>query len=55
MTAFTQQYSFKLPAWGRVLVFAAYGAGVAVMYWFRGYARLYEIVFIPAAGLRPSR
>ena len=49
MTAFTQQYSFKLPAWGRVLVFAAYGAGVAVMYWFRGYARLYEIVFIPVA------
>jgi hypothetical protein len=49
MTAFTQQYSFKLPPWGRALVFIAYGAGVAVMYWFRGYQRLYEIVFIPVA------
>jgi hypothetical protein len=49
MTAFTQQYSFKLPWWGRALVFAAYAAGVGVMYWFRGYAKLYEIVFIPVA------
>ena len=49
MTAFTQQYSFKLPAWGRGLVFLAYGAGVAVMYWFRGYGKLYEILFIPVA------
>ena len=49
MTAFTQQYSFKLPAWGRGAVFAVYGAGVLVMYWFRGYGRLYEILFIPAA------
>ncbi|HET6485576.1 MAG TPA: hypothetical protein VFH83_04100 [Spirochaetia bacterium] len=49
MTAFTQQYGFKLPPWGRVAVFATYGAGVAVMYWFRGYARLYEVLFIPAA------
>jgi hypothetical protein len=49
MTAFTQQYSFPLKAWGRVLVFALYGAGVAVMYWYRGYERLYEIVFIPVA------
>jgi hypothetical protein len=49
MTAFTQQYSFKLPVWGRALVFAAYAAGVGVMYWFRGFAKLYEILFIPAA------
>ena len=49
MTAFTQQFGFKLPAWGRALVFAAYAAGVGAMYWFRGYARLYEILFIPAA------
>ena len=49
MTAFTQQFGFKLPTWGRALVFVLYAAGVAVMYWFRGYQRLYEILFIPAA------
>jgi hypothetical protein len=49
MTAFTQQYSFPLKPWARALVFGAYAAGVAVMYWFRGYARLYEILFIPTA------
>jgi hypothetical protein len=49
MTAFTQQYSFKLRPWARALVFTAYAAGVGVMYWFRGYNRLYEILFIPAA------
>ncbi len=49
MTAFTQQYSFKLKPWARALVFAAYAAAVGVMYWFRGYGRLYEVLFIPAA------
>lgn len=49
MTAFTQQYSFKLPAWGRALVFASYAAGVGVLYWFRGYGKLYEVLFIPVA------
>jgi hypothetical protein len=49
MTAFTQQYSFKLPAWGRALVFVAYAALVGVLYWFRGYNRLYEVLFIPVA------
>jgi len=49
MTAFTQQFGFKLPKWGRVLVFAAYAAGVGVMYGFRGYGRLYEVLFIPVA------
>jgi hypothetical protein len=49
MTAFTQQYSFKLKPWARALVFGAYAAGVGVMYWFRGYNKLYEILFIPAA------
>ena len=49
MTAFTQQYSFDLKPWGRAIVFAVYAAGVAVLYWYRGYARLYEILFIPAA------
>jgi len=49
MSAFTQQYSFKLKPWARALVFAAYAAGVGVMYWFRGYDRLYEVLFIPAA------
>jgi hypothetical protein len=49
MTAFTQQYGFKLATWARVAVFTVYAAGVGVMYWFRGYDRLYEILFIPAA------
>jgi hypothetical protein len=49
MTAFTQQYGFKLPGWARALVFAAYAAAVGLMYWHRGYGRLYEILFIPAA------
>jgi len=49
MTVFTQQYSFSLKPWARGLIFAAYGAGVAVMYWFRGYEKLYEVLFIPAA------
>lgn len=49
MTVFTQQYGFKMPTWGRVLVFAIYAAGVGILYWYRGYARLYEVLFIPAA------
>ncbi len=49
MTAFTQQYGFTLPAAGRALVFGIYAAGVAVMYWFRGYQHLYEVLFIPAS------
>jgi hypothetical protein len=49
MTAFTQQYGFTLKPWARALVFAVYAAGVGVMYWFRGYNHLYEILFIPAA------
>ena len=49
MTVFTQQYGFKLPVWARVAVYAVYAAGVGVMYWYRGYGKLYEIVFIPLA------
>ncbi len=49
MTAFTQQFGFRLPPWARALVFVFYASGVAAMYWFRGYARLYEVLFIPAA------
>jgi hypothetical protein len=49
MTVFTQQFGFKLKPWVRALIFAAYAVGVAVMYRFRGYAKLYEILFIPAA------
>lgn len=49
MTVFTQQFSFRLPWWGRALTFAAYAAGVVVMYVGRGFGRLYEILFIPVA------
>ncbi len=49
MTVFTQQFGFRLPWWGRALVFAAYAAGVGVMYAQRGFGRLYEVLFIPVA------
>jgi hypothetical protein len=49
MTVFTQQFGFRLPWWVRALIFAAYAAGVGVMYTQRGFGRLYEILFIPVA------
>jgi hypothetical protein len=49
MTVFTQQFGFRLPWWGRALIFAAYAAGVGVMYAERGFGRLYEVLFIPVA------
>jgi hypothetical protein len=49
MTVFTQQFGFRLPWWGRALIFAAYAAGVGVMYTQRGFGRLYEVLFIPVA------
>jgi hypothetical protein len=49
MTAFTQQFGFKLRPWARALVFAAYAGAVAWMYSIRGYERLYEVLFIPVA------
>ena len=49
MTVFTQQFGFRLPWWGRALIFAAYAAGAGVMYAERGFGRLYEVLFIPVA------
>lgn len=49
MFAFTGQYSFRMPGWGRAMVFALYGAIVIGLYSQRGFGRLYEVTFIPAA------
>jgi hypothetical protein len=49
MFAFTGQYSFKLPVWGRALVYAAYGALVVGLYAWWGFGHFYTITFIPAA------
>lgn len=49
MLVFTGQYGFKLNAWARAGIFAAYGAAVVGLYAWRGFGRLYEISFIPTA------
>jgi hypothetical protein len=49
MFAFTGQYSFKLPKWAHRLILAAYAALVVALYSWRGFGRIYEILFIPAA------
>lgn len=46
---FTGQYGFKLPRSTRALIFAGYAALAALVYSFRGYNRLFEIMFIPIA------
>jgi hypothetical protein len=43
----TQLFGLKVPAWVRLLVIAGYLTGVAAVYYFRGYERLFEICFIP--------
>jgi hypothetical protein len=49
MFAFTGQYSFRMPKWGRALVYSGYAALVAVLYALRGFSHLYEVTFIPFA------
>jgi hypothetical protein len=49
MFAFTGQYSFRMPRWGRALVFILYAALVAGLYSQRGFGRIYEVSFIPVA------
>lgn len=49
MFAFTGQYSFRMPRWGRMTVIALYVALVAGLYSQRGFGRLYEVTFIPVA------
>ena len=49
MFAFTGQFGLKLRPWARALALAGYAALAAVLYGWRGYARLYEITFIPTA------
>jgi hypothetical protein len=49
MFAFTGQYSFRMPRWGRALVFILYAAIVLGLYSQRGFGKLYEVSFIPVA------
>lgn len=49
MFAFTGQYSFRMPKWGRALVYVLYAALVLGLYSQRGFARIYEVSFIPVA------
>lgn len=49
MTFMTYQYGIKLPSWLYKFNWALYVILVAVLYYFRGYDKLYEISFIPAA------
>ncbi len=49
MFVFTGQYSWKMPRWGRAIVFAGYGALIAVLYSWWGWNRLYTVAFIPVA------
>lgn len=46
---FTGQYGFKLFRPMRALVFISYGVVGALVYYFRGYNRIFEILFIPTA------
>jgi len=43
----TQLFGLKLPTAVRLLAIGLYAAAVAVVYYFRGYERLYELTFIP--------
>ena len=49
LTVFTQIHGLKLPGWARYLILALFLGGIAAAYSFRGWERIYEIVFIPAA------
>jgi hypothetical protein len=43
----TQLFGLKMPAVFRVIAIVLYAIGVGVVYYFRGYAKLFEITFIP--------
>ena len=45
----TGQFGFKMKSWARAATFTGFALAAAAVYAFRGYARLYEIAFIPAA------
>ncbi len=49
MFAFTGQYSLKMPRWAYALVLALYAALVLGLYSQRGFGKIYEVAFIPAA------
>jgi hypothetical protein len=49
MFVFTGQFGLKIPRWGRALIFAAYAAAVIGLFAWRGFSRIYEVAFIPAA------
>jgi hypothetical protein len=45
----TGQFGFRLKPIGRAVVFGVYALSAALVYGYRGYARLFEITFIPVA------
>ncbi len=47
MFVFTQMHGFKFSLKGKITILALYVCGIAIAYWFRGYAKLYELTFIP--------
>lgn len=49
MAVMTYQYGLKLPSWVYKLNWVLYIILAAVLYYFRGYNKLYEISFIPVA------
>ncbi|MEM5947202.1 hypothetical protein WKV44_01470 [Spirochaetia bacterium 38H-sp] len=49
MAVMTYQYGIKLPSWVYKLNWIVYIALVAVLYYQRGYSKLYEVSFIPVA------
>ena len=49
MFAFTYVYGLTKKKVLHVITLAAYAAAAGVMYYFRGFDRLYEVTFIPVA------
>jgi len=49
MYVLTGQFGFKMTKLQRFFVFAIYALAAVVVYYFRSYNRLFEIVFIPLA------
>ena len=49
ITVLTHVHGLKLPGWSKYVILAAFLGGMAVAYSFRGWERIYEIVFIPSA------
>jgi hypothetical protein len=49
MTVFTHIHGLRLKEWVKYVILAAFLGGMAVAYSYRGWERIYEVVFIPSA------